>query len=187
MRFVCLCSTLCTTCHLCTCVSLSVYLVYHLSSVNLCGSVCVPCVPPVICEAVWVCLCTLCTTCHLWTCVNLSVYLVYHLSSVYLCLCICSVTDISATVTPIGVIIAILSVRHVRVFCRNGWLSYCHSFLTNPQSFSHWTYFDVAWKLNCSSVLTTDTAPVKRLYCCVTHFHFPAAFCCGCNLEVYRL
>ena len=35
--------------------------------------------------------------------------------------------------------------------------------------------------------LTTDTAPVKRLYCCVTHFHFPAAFCCGCNLEVYRL
>ena len=52
---------------------------------------------------------------------------------------------------------------------------------------SHWTYFDVAWKLNCSSVLTTDTAPVKRLYCCVTHFHFPAAFCCGCNLEVYRL
>ena len=28
---------------------------------------------------------------------------------------------------------------------------------------------------------------VKRLYCCVTHFHFPAAFCCGCNLEVYRL
>jgi len=36
-------------------------------------------------------------------------------------------------------------------------------------------------------VLTTDAAPVKRLYCCVTHFHFPAAFCCGCNLEVYRL
>ena len=35
---------------------------------------------------------------------------------------------------------------------------------------------------------TTDTAPaVKRLYCCVTHFHFPAAFCCGRNLEVYRL
>jgi len=23
----------------------------------------------------------------------------------------------------------------------------------------------------------------KRLYCCVTHFHFPAAFCCGCNLK----
>ena len=46
---------------------------------------------------------------------------------------------------------------------------------------------DAAWKLNCSSVLTTDTAPVKRRYCCVTHFHFPAAFCCGCNLEVYRL
>ena len=42
-------------------------------------------------------------------------------------------------------------------------------------------------RLNCSSVLTTDTAPVKRLYCCVTHFHFSAAFCCGCNLEVYRL
>ena len=41
---------------------------------------------------------------------------------------------------------------------------------------SHWTFFDAAWKLNCSSVLTTDTAPVKRLYCCVTHFHFPAAF-----------
>jgi len=36
---------------------------------------------------------------------------------------------------------------------------------------SHWTFFDAAWKLNCSSVLTTDTAPVKRLYCCVTHFH----------------
>ena len=52
---------------------------------------------------------------------------------------------------------------------------------------SHWTFFAAAWKLNCSSVLTTDTAPVKRLYCCVTHFHFPAAFCCGCNLEVYRL
>ena len=31
---------------------------------------------------------------------------------------------------------------------------------------SHWTFFDAAWKLNCSSVLTTDTAPVKRLYCC---------------------
>ena len=30
----------------------------------------------------------------------------------------------------------------------------------------------------------TDTAPVKRLYCCVTHFHFPAAFCYGHNLEV---
>jgi len=52
---------------------------------------------------------------------------------------------------------------------------------------SHWTFFDATWKLNCSSVLTTDIAPVKRLYCCVTHFHFPAAFCCGCNLEVYRL
>jgi len=52
---------------------------------------------------------------------------------------------------------------------------------------SHWTFFDAAWKLNCSSVLTTDTAPVKRLYCCVTHFIFPAAFWCGCNLEVYRL
>jgi len=48
-------------------------------------------------------------------------------------------------------------------------------------------FLDAAWKLNCSSVLTTDTAPVKRLYCCMTHFHFPAAFCCGCNLEVYRL
>ena len=44
-----------------------------------------------------------------------------------------------------------------------------------------------AWKLNCSRVLTTDTAPVKRLYCCVTHYHLPAAFCCGRNLEVYRL
>ena len=22
---------------------------------------------------------------------------------------------------------------------------------------SHWTFFDAAWKLNCSSVLTTDT------------------------------
>jgi len=43
------------------------------------------------------------------------------------------------------------------------------------------------WKLNCSRVLTTNTAPVKRLYCCVTHFHFPTAFCCGRNLEVYRL
>jgi len=52
---------------------------------------------------------------------------------------------------------------------------------------SHWSFFNAAWKLNCSSVLTTDTAPVKRLYCCVTHFHLPAAFCCGCNLEVYRL
>ena len=52
---------------------------------------------------------------------------------------------------------------------------------------SHWTFFDAAWKLNCSSVLTTDTAPVKRFYCCVTHFHLPAAFCCGCNLEVYWL
>jgi len=52
---------------------------------------------------------------------------------------------------------------------------------------SHWTFFDAAWKLNCSSVLTTDTATAKRLYCCVSHFHFPAAFCCGCNLEVYRL
>ena len=41
---------------------------------------------------------------------------------------------------------------------------------------SHWTFFDAAWKLNCSNVLTTDTAPVKRLYCCMTHFHFPAAF-----------
>jgi len=28
---------------------------------------------------------------------------------------------------------------------------------------------------------------VKQLYCCVTHFHLPAAFCCGRNLEVYRL
>ena len=37
---------------------------------------------------------------------------------------------------------------------------------------SHWTFFDASWKLNCSHVLTTDTAPVKRLYCCVTHFHF---------------
>ena len=52
---------------------------------------------------------------------------------------------------------------------------------------SHWTFFNAAWKLNCWSVLTTDTAPVKRLYCCVTHYHLPAAFCCGCNLEVYRL
>jgi len=52
---------------------------------------------------------------------------------------------------------------------------------------SHWTFFVAAWKLNCSSVLTTDTAPVKRLYCHVTHFHLPAAFCCGRNLEVYRL
>jgi len=41
---------------------------------------------------------------------------------------------------------------------------------------SHWTFFDAVWKLNCSSVLTTDTAPVKRLYCCVTQFHFPAVF-----------
>ena len=52
---------------------------------------------------------------------------------------------------------------------------------------SNWTFFDAAWKLNCSSVLTTDTAPVKQLYCCMTHFPFPAAFCCGRNLEVYRL
>ena len=52
---------------------------------------------------------------------------------------------------------------------------------------SHWTFFDAALKLNCSSVLTTDIVPVKRLYCCVTHFHFAAAFCCGRNLEVYRL
>jgi len=41
---------------------------------------------------------------------------------------------------------------------------------------SNLTFFDAAWKLNCSRVLTTDTAPVKRLYCCVTHFHFYAAF-----------
>jgi len=39
---------------------------------------------------------------------------------------------------------------------------------------SHWTFFDAAWNLNCSSILTTGTAPVKRLYCCVTHCHFPA-------------
>ena len=39
---------------------------------------------------------------------------------------------------------------------------------------SHWTFFDAAWKLNCSSVLTTDTAPVKRR--CVTRFHLPAVF-----------
>jgi len=52
---------------------------------------------------------------------------------------------------------------------------------------SRWTFFNAAWKLNCSSVLTTETTPVKRLYCCVTHFHFPAAFCCGRNLDVYWL
>ena len=52
---------------------------------------------------------------------------------------------------------------------------------------SHWTFFVAASKLKCSSVLTTDIVPVKQLYCCVTHFHFPAAFCCGCSLEVYRL
>jgi len=53
---------------------------------------------------------------------------------------------------------------------------------------SHWTFFDDAWKLNCTSVLTTDTAPVKRLYWYVwLTFTFPAAFCCGHNLEVYRL
>jgi len=38
---------------------------------------------------------------------------------------------------------------------------------------------DSAWKLNCSSVLTTDTAPVKRLYCCVTHLS--AWLTCGCR------
>ena len=39
---------------------------------------------------------------------------------------------------------------------------------------SHWTFFDATWKLNCSCVLTT----VKRLYRCVTHFHFhfPCSF-----------
>ena len=52
---------------------------------------------------------------------------------------------------------------------------------------NNWPPGDFLQTNNCSSVLTTDTAPVKRLYCCVTHFHFPAAFCCGCNLEVYRL
>ena len=42
-------------------------------------------------------------------------------------------------------------------------------------------------KTELFEVLTTDTAHVKRLYCCVTHVHFPAAFCFGRNLEVYRL
>ena len=51
----------------------------------------------------------------------------------------------------------------------------------------HTTFFRCRLKTELSSVLTTDTAPVKRLYCCVTHFHFPAAFCCGHNLEAYRL
>jgi len=41
---------------------------------------------------------------------------------------------------------------------------------------SHWAFFDAAWKLNCSRILTTDTVPVKLLYCCVTHFHFPGSF-----------
>ena len=40
---------------------------------------------------------------------------------------------------------------------------------------SHWTFFVAACKLNCSSVLTTDTAPVEQLYWCVTHYHLPAA------------
>ena len=44
--------------------------------------------------------------------------------------------------------------------------------------------FTFTFRLHPPCVLTTDTAPVKRLYCCVTHFHFPAAFYCGCNLEV---
>ena len=41
---------------------------------------------------------------------------------------------------------------------------------------SYETFCDAAWKLNCSSVLTADTAPVKQLYCCLTHFHFPCSF-----------
>ena len=61
-----------------------------------------------------------------------------------------------------------------------------NSLPTVVQSSESLDIFDAAWKLNCSSVLTTDTAPVKRFYCCVTHFHFPAAFCCGRNLEVYQ-
>ena len=40
----------------------------------------------------------------------------------------------------------------------------------------------IAWKLNCSSVLTTDTAPVKRLYCCVTHT-FPQLFAVAATLK----
>ena len=36
---------------------------------------------------------------------------------------------------------------------------------------------DIFWRqLNCSNVLPIDTVPVKRLYCCVTHFHFPCSF-----------
>ena len=30
--------------------------------------------------------------------------------------------------------------------------------------------------VNCWLILTTDTASVKRLYCCITHFHFPCSF-----------
>ena len=36
--------------------------------------------------------------------------------------------------------------------------------------------FDAAWKLNCSSVLTTDTAPLKQLYCWGLTFTFPQIF-----------
>jgi len=50
-----------------------------------------------------------------------------------------------------------------------------NTYITQCSPLSHWPFLDAAWKLNCSSVLTTDTVPVKRLYCCVTHFHFPAA------------
>ena len=62
-----------------------------------------------------------------------------------------------------------------------------NSLPTAVQSSESLDVFRRRLKLNCSSVLTTDTAPVKRLYCCVTHFYLPAALCCGRSLEVYRL
>ena len=75
---------------------------------------------------------------------------------------------------------------HCRIeYCNWDHLRPSHYLITEVMS--HWTFFNADWKLNCSSVLTTDTAPVKRLYCCMTHFHFSTAFCCGHNLEVYRL
>ena len=37
-------------------------------------------------------------------------------------------------------------------------------------------FFDAAWKQNCSSILTTDNAPLKQLYCWGLTFTFPQIF-----------